>query len=489
MNIRRCGSLLACFLAATASPLHAQAVSGLTVARVATGLTKPIYVSAPPHDTSRLFIMQQTGQILILNLATGAVNATPFLDIQARLVTGNEQGLLGLAFDPDYASNRKFYVNYTAPGGVFGQGISRIAQFEASSTNADVADPASEKILLSFDQPQANHNGGWIGFSPRPGDANNLYIASGDGGAGNDQGTGHIEPGGNAQNSTTLLGKMLRININAGAGTYSIPANNPFAGATNGARGEVWTLGLRNPYRASFDRAVGTLFIGDVGQTAREEISVQKSSNPGGGENYGWRLREGTIATPGVGGAPPPGNVEPVFDYERTVGRTVIGGYVYRGRQIPDLRGVYVFGDYLGPTGGTARIFTLNFDGTTASNFQNITPQLFPSGGTFTLRNPSSFGEDANGELYLTDITTSSVYRIVPVTPNVSAATVAREADTIRLRAFGVPFKPHRVEATATLVEQFQTIATVTAAGDGTVDFSEQVAPEVTARFYRVVYP
>ena len=478
------------FLCAALTSVRAQAVSGLKVERVATGLSQAIYVSAPPNDTGRLFIVQQSGQIRILDLETLTLKATPFLDIQARLVGGGERGLLGLAFDPNYATNGKFYVNYTAPGGAFGFGITRVSQFTASS-NPDIADGASEKILLSFDQPQSNHNGGWIGFSPRAGDANNLYIASGDGGSGDDVGDGHIEPGGNAQNPTTLLGKMLRITVNAAAGTYSIPPNNPYAGATNGSRGEVWTVGLRNPYRASFDRLSGTLFIGDVGQSAREEISVQQASNPGGGENYGWRLREGEIQTPGsVGGARPAGNVDPLFAYDRSVGRTVIGGYVYRGRQIPALRRVYVFGDYLGPNGGPARIFTLNYDGTAASNFQDITAQLFPSGGAFTLRNPSSFGEDANGELYMTDITAGSVYRIAPAVPNVEATEATRQANgSFVLRGFGVPFKAHRIQAVGTLVEQFDDIGTATADGAGALVFEDLPAQNLEQRFYRIVYP
>ena len=486
----RVATLLLLFVCSGLCSLHAQAVSGLTVERVATGLSQPIYVTASPNDTRRLFIVQQSGQIRILDLATLTVNATPFLNIQARLVAGGERGLLGLAFDANYASNGKFYVNYTAPGGAFGNGITRVSQFTASS-NPDVANDTSEKVLLSFDQPQTNHNGGWIGFSPRTGDTNNLYIASGDGGNGNDVGTGHIEPGGNAQNNTTLLGKMLRISVNADAGTYSVPANNPFVGVAR-ARGEVWTVGLRNPYRASFDRLSGTLFIGDVGQSAREEISVQQASNPGGGENYGWRLREGEIQTPGsVGGPRPPGNVDPMFAYDRSVGRTVIGGYVYRGRQIPALRGVYVFADYLGAQGGNnrGRIFTVDYHGTAATNFQDMTAQLFPGGGAFTLLNPSSFGEDANGELYITDISNGSVYRIVPVAPNVSTASVQKDAGVFRLQAFGVPFKPHRVQAASTLVEPFATLTTVNAAGDGSMHFEEAAPESATQRFYRVVYP
>jgi hypothetical protein len=186
---------------------------------------------------------------------------------------------------------------------------------------------------------------------------------------------------------------------------------------------EIWLLGLRNPFRDSFDRSNGRMFIGDVGQDTREEVDVQQPTNPGGGENYGWRLREGTIATPTgnpvVGGSPPPGNVEPILDYPHTTGQTVIGGYVYRGQQFPALQGVYVFGDYLGPEPGSiGKIFTLNYDGTTASNFQDITSQLFPiptSSGNVSLANVSSFGEGAAGELYITDIGNGNVYKISPM--------------------------------------------------------------------------
>ncbi len=358
--------------------------------------------------------MQQNGQIRILNLATGTLNSTPFLTLNGLATTG-EQGLLGMAFDPNYATNGKFYLNFTVPGGAFGNGVTHVSQFTVTA-NRDIADPASERILLTFDHPQANHNGGWIGFSPRAGDANNLYIATGDGGNANDQGEGHIEPEGNAQNLTTLLGKMLRIHINSAAGTATIPPDNPFV-TVSGARGEIWALGLRNPFRNSFDRQTGEMFIGDVGQDTREEIDVQRATNPTGGENYGWRVREGSVQNPAFPGTPtPPGAIDPIFDYPHSVGQTVIGGYVYRGLQISHLRGVYVFADYLGPESGSNRgqIFSLNYDGTTASNFQNITSQLFPTRiGGFMLNNPSSLGEDANGELYITDIGNGSVFKIV----------------------------------------------------------------------------
>ena len=411
--------LLACFVL-VATKISAQQLDAI---RVASGLSSPLFVTAPPGDFNRLFIAQQGGQILILNLKTGVMNATPFLTV-SNLQSGGEQGLLGLAFDPAYATNGKFYVKCTAPGGAFNSGTNQIRQYQVSS-NPDIADttPANIKTMLSIDQAQTNHNGGWIGFSPRAGDDHNLYIADGDGGNGNDQGTGHIEPGGNAQNGTTLLGKMLRIHIDPTAGTYTIPSDNPFFGSGT-LKQEIWLLGLRNPFRNSFDRATGRMLIGDVGQDTREEIDVQQPTNPGGGENYGWRDREGFIqnpafATPTPTPTPNPPRVDPIFDYPRSTGRTVIGGYIYRGAQFPTLQGTYIFGDYLGPSGGSARIFTLNYDGTTASNFQDITtPQLFPiptSSGNVSLVNLSSLGEDAAGELYMTDIGNGNVYKLSPM--------------------------------------------------------------------------
>jgi glucose/arabinose dehydrogenase len=202
---------------------------------------------------------------------------------------------------------------------------------------------------------------------------------------------------------------MLRIHVDPNLGVASIPSNNPFF-SSGTFRREIWAYGLRNPYRASFDRQNGRMYIGDVGQSSREEVDVQQPTNPGGGENYGWRLREGTIATPGVGGARPPNNVEPILDYNRAVGGTIIGGYVYRGSAIPALQGKYIFGDYL-----AGKVFSLDYNGTAASNFQDITSLLFPTRtGGFNLVNPSSFGEDANGELYICDIGAGTVYKIVP---------------------------------------------------------------------------
>jgi glucose/arabinose dehydrogenase len=482
-----------------ALPLRGQAPTGLAAIRVASGLSQPLFVTAPAGDYNRLFIVRQTGQVHILNLSTGLVNATPFLNISARLTaTNGEQGLLGMAFDPNYASNGKFYLNFTVPGGAFGNGVTHVSQFSVSA-DPDVADisVANEKLLLSFDHPENNHNGGWIGFSPRPGDENNLYISTGDGGNFDDQDQigGHHEPGGNAQWNQTMLGKMLRIHVDSTSGTATIPSDNPFANTLPPIVKEIWLLGLRNPFRDSFDRATGRMFIGDVGQNTREEVDVQLPSNPGGGENYGWRDREGFIQNPAYATATPtptpiPPRVDPILDYPRGTGGTVIGGYVYRGKQIPQLRGIYVFGDYL-----VHKIFTLNYDGATASNFQDITAQLFPipdpPSPNINLGNPSGFGEDANGELYITDIGNGNIYKIVPVTPNVEIDGITKDAPAghALVHGYGVPFKVHTVKATTDLTQQFVAIGTVTPTGDGSFQFDDPNAGSFPTRFYRVVYP
>ena len=242
-------------------------------------------------------------------------------------------------------------------------------------------------------------------------DNHNLYITTGDGGSAYDQGTGHIEPGGNAQSLVTLLGKILRIHVNPTTAAVSIPLNNPFYG--NGTyRQEIWAYGLQNPWRASFDAFHNRMYIADVGQDTREELDIQKASNPGGGENYEWRLREGKIQTPSsVGGPRPPGGIDPILDYPAP-GRPVYHRRLRLSRRGHSLLyGIYVFGDYLGVEGvNLGRIFTMHVDGT---NFTNITSQLSPTRiGGHLITEPTSFGEDANHELYITS--NGSAFKIVP---------------------------------------------------------------------------
>jgi glucose/arabinose dehydrogenase len=356
----------------------------LAATTVASGLDLPVFATAPRGDTGRLFIVeQQTGNIRILDLATGQLLPTPFLTI-TDLSDGNEQGLLGLAFHPQYADNGLLYVDYTDAAGNTQIKRFRTRPSSTSPIRANQADPASQASVLSIPQPFSNHNGGWIGFGPD----GLLYVATGDGGSGND-------PGNRAQNLAERLGKLLRIDVNRddfpdAVRNYGIPASNPFV-ATPGTAPEIWAYGLRNPWRCSFDRQTGDLFIADVGQSQREEVNVQSVASPGG-ENYGWRLKEGTLTT----GLDPIGGhvlVDPVHEYSHPAGIAIVGGYVYRGAASPALAGRYLFADHNG------RVWSLRYSSLTgAVDVQEHTSQLFP-----TLSRPriSSFGEDASGELYL----------------------------------------------------------------------------------------
>jgi len=370
--------------------------------RVGTGFSRPIFATSPPGDFDRLFVAEQhTGRIRILDPDTQTINATPFLDINS-LATGNEQGLLGMAFDPDYATNGFFYVNLTVAGGT-----THIRRYQVSA-NPDIANPSSAKTVMTYSQPYSNHNGGWMGFGPNDGF---LYISSGDGGSGND-------PGNNAQDITNnLLGKMLRIDVSgddfpADPGrNYAIPASNPFVGATGDD--EIWAYGLRNPWRASFDRATGDMYIADVGQNVREEVDFQPAAGAGGA-NYGWRLREGTIATPtgGVGGPAPAGAIEPIYDYLHgggpSEGFSITGGYVYRG-PVADIRGHYFFADFV-----TNRIWSFRYDGAVLTEFTDRTAQFAPNVGS--MQNISSFGQDAAGDLYIISLG-GEVFKVVGQPP------------------------------------------------------------------------
>ncbi len=411
------------------------AISGLT--RVASGLSSPIFMTYPPGDRSRLFIVERgspgnnhnaSATIKILNLNTGIVNPTPFLTITG-IDNQTEGGLLGMAFDPNYQTNGKFYVDLTAddsdPNTVFS---TYIRQYTVTS-NPDIADPSSAKAVLSFGQPQSNHNAGWIGFSPNDG---YLYISAGDGGGGNDNSTGHTTGIGNGQDKGVLLAKMLRVDVSGDDfpadpnRNYKIPATNPFVGVS-GAAPEVWAYGLRNPFRDSFDRMTGDLWIGDVGQDNREEIDFQAASSTGG-ENYGWRLREGDIATPTplppgtpVGGAPPADYVAPVYTYTHPstsvppasptafAGIVVTGGYVYRGPD-PSLQGKYFFFDSQN-TSSTSDDNYWTFDpANPTGTVANINSLLTANTGLHQF--PDSLGEDAVGNLYISYLSSGEVYRI-----------------------------------------------------------------------------
>jgi glucose/arabinose dehydrogenase len=403
MRILQAGALIGWSIAfAFAGSAPAQPLSSEPIGA---GFDAPMFATHAPGFPDLLFVAEREGIIRAVDLETGATLAPAFLDIDARVITTFERGLLGLAFHPGFAANGRFYVHYSNT-----DGDSQISEFIATLDPLE-ADPESERPILEVEQPQGNHNGGWIGFSPID---SMLYVAFGDGGGSDDSATGHTEGIGNAQDLTdNLLGKLLRLDVDGDdfadeARNYAIPPDNPFVEVTGDD--EIWASGLRNPFRAGFDRATGDLWIGDVGQNNREEVDLQPADSPGG-ENYGWRLREGTIATPtgGVGGERPPGNVDPVFEYLRSPGMAITGGTVYRGT-IAALHGRYVFGDF------SSRIWS--FD--PADPFLTLLEHTTEFG---SIPMPVAFGEDAAGELYVVSLA-GGVHRIVPE-PGSGAAGVA----------------------------------------------------------------
>lgn len=329
-------------------------------------LDQPVYAVAPPADP-RLFVVEQTGRIRIL--VDGQLAETPFLDLSGSISSGGEQGLLGLAFHPDYASNGRFFVNYTDA-----DGDTRIVSYAVSADPA-VADPASASELLRIDQPYANHNGGWLGFGPN----GYLYIGMGDGGAGGD-------PQNRAQNPDELLGKILRLDVD-GAAPYAIPSGNPFA--KGGGRPEIFALGVRNPWRPSFDGA--DFYIADVGQSGYEEITVIGADDAGA--NLGWKIMEGPACF-GADTCDQAGLVPPTYSYSHdTGGCSITGGYVYRGKAIPELTGQYFFADFC-----DSRVHSFAYANGRAGDITYWNEQLGPLGAI------TSFGVDSAGELYITTI-------------------------------------------------------------------------------------
>jgi glucose/arabinose dehydrogenase len=299
--------------------------------------------------------------------------------VASLIESGGEKGLLGLAFHPSYKSNGRFFINYTRR--VSGQLQTVIAQYHVSSSDPNVADPNSGRIVLNFNQPFDNHNGGQMAFGPD----GYLYIGTGDGGSGGD-------PQGNGQKLSTLLAKMLRIDINSGS-PYAVPPDNPFVGVS-GAKGEIWAYGLRNPWRFSFDRQNGKrLFVGDVGQDAWEEVDIVTK-----GGNFGWNIMEGNHCYPAGSNCNPSGLIPPIAEYSHSEGEAVIGGYVYRGAAIPALKGLYVFGDYV-----SGQMWTL----------QETQPGVWQRSALLTTGlNISALGRSANNELYVVDYS-GTLYKLV----------------------------------------------------------------------------
>jgi len=354
-------------------------------------LNFPLLVTAPLGDTNRLFVVEQGGLIKIVNRNTNALIGT-FLNISSLLPLPplGERGLLGMAFDPQYATNGRFYVSYTDTTG------STVVSRYLVSTDPNVAMSTADRIIMTAAQPFTNHNGGMIAFGPD----GYLYIGRGDGGSSND-------PDNQAQNAGEVLGKLLRIDVSQGTQppqpAYAIPPDNPCVGL-HGARGEIWSIGLRNPWRYSFDRVSGDLYIADVGQGAREEVNVSTvATGAGRGINYGWKIMEGTLCRPPTVGCNTTGLQLPAVEYDHSTGCSITGGYVYRGTlpALQALQGTYFYADFCE---GFVRSFRfVNGQVTEHANWLALDPGV----------NVTSFGEDAAGELYVMT-SGGGLFRIVP---------------------------------------------------------------------------
>jgi len=386
------------------------APAGLMLQQVGTGFSQPLFLAAAPGDANpnQVYVVQKGGLVRALDTGTGTIGATPFLNLPSilgagQLLTGGEQGLLGLAFGPGYNSGNGYvYVNYVASnGGTTTGGDTRVDRFTVAGGTVNAASRAN---IISFQQPNfTNHKGGWIGF----GADNLLYVGTGDGGSSND-------PMNLAQNLGDYRGKLLRIapSTTPGVGGFSVPTSNPFAANANPITQTIFASGLRNPFRNSFDRANGNLYIGDVGQNTREEIDFIAAGSPGG-QNFGWRALEGSGDNPGVGDAAPPGAIGPIRDYTHASlpagAGSITGGYVYRGGNILDngqsLDGTYIYGDFV-----NGLVFSFRYDGSTLTEFRDRSTEL-NSVATIGTNSLASFGEDNLGRLYAIDIG-GQIYRI-----------------------------------------------------------------------------
>jgi glucose/arabinose dehydrogenase len=366
------------------------AAPDLALTQIAAGLVQPVDIAHAGDGSGRLFIVERAGRVWVVD--DGAIQPTAFLDIRGRVrAVAAEQGLLGIAFPPGFTGDGPVYVYYTSEAGPTAVGAVLAGDTIVSRFTVDggLADPSTEAILLHVAQPFANHNGGQLAFGPD----GYLYIALGDGGSSGD-------PQGHGQNTGTLLGALLRIDVESDPvpDLYVIPADNPLVDEP-GARGEIWAFGLRNPWRFSFDRETGDLYIGDVGQESYEEINFQPAAS-GGGENYGWNIMEGMHCyPPPTVGCDQQGLTLPVAEYDNASGDcAVTGGYVYRGAQYPALQGYYLYGDYCS---GRIRGFRIDPDGAAQDAFM-----------TETGRAISTFGEDEDGNLYLADYNNGILFRI-----------------------------------------------------------------------------
>ncbi len=355
--------------------------------------TNPLDLQNANDGTNRIFVVEQAGKIKVFPNLKDVTSTKVFLDITDQVTSGGETGLLGLAFHPDFKNNGYLYVNYTAPNPL----RTIISRFKVSPNNPDSVDKNSQLILMSYIQPYSNHNGGCIAF----GADGYLYISAGDGGSGGD-------PDNNAQNLTNPLGKILRIDVDTPQAplNYGIPVDNPIVDSTNvNIRKEIYAWGLRNPWRFSFDPVTNWLWAGDVGQSDWEEVDIIEK-----GKNYGWRCYEGTHTynTTGCNGI----YESPIWEYSHTLGISITGGYVYRGNNVPELTGKYIFGDF-----GSKRVWALDYDGTNPASVTQITT----AAGSIT-----SFGVDEQKELYLVSFD-GNIYRFIPTITSVGDKNINNE--------------------------------------------------------------
>jgi cysteine-rich repeat protein len=410
--------------------------TALDAVRIASGLSQPVHIAAPPLDPNRLFVVERTGAIRVIE--NGVLVPLPFLNLAGRVsIAGSEQGLLSVAFHPNYESNRRLFVYYTDT-----RNNTVIARYAASAVNPNVVDLSSERVLLVMPQPFTNHNGGQLAFGPD----GQLYVGKGDGGGVGDP----LESG---QSNTSVLGKILRMNVNVEvAPFYSVPLDNPNPGA-GPLLGLIWAKGLRNLWRFSFDRDSGDLYAADVGQSLREEVNFAAAGSPGG-QNYGWDVFEGTQCfdpLPLFPMCPPPaGFVFPVHEYDHSEGCSVTGGFVYRGCALPDLHGTYFYADHC-----AAFVRSFAVVGGAAVNHADRTADLAPGGG-LSIDTITSFGEDARGELYIAD-QGGEIFMIVPgVVPPTATPTETPTATFTWTPPPTETFTPtvtHTDTATATVTE------------------------------------